>query len=95
MYGKLEKYARDEKRKIWSDPSPIAPWNYRKGERKVVAQIEEDRIEEEFVIICNSESAYTYHSYRCGGLSRCRSKVLRIKLGKAKKWGYKPCKMCF
>ena len=31
---KLEKDARDAKKGLWVDPSPIPPWLYRKGRRE-------------------------------------------------------------
>ena len=31
-FAQAEKYARSEKIGIWSDPSPVAPWDFRKGE---------------------------------------------------------------
>ncbi|HPI00307.1 MAG TPA: thermonuclease family protein [Chitinophagaceae bacterium] len=33
-WGSLEKQAREKKIGLWSQPNPIAPWNYRRQKRK-------------------------------------------------------------
>lgn len=47
------------------------------------------------VIICNSSSAYAYHSYECRGLARCRSSVSWVTVSEAESMGRVPCKICY
>ncbi len=47
------------------------------------------------VYICQSRSAYAYHSYECRGLSRCTHGIVKITKAQAIKLGYKPCKICY
>ena len=47
------------------------------------------------VLICQSRSAYAYHSYECRGLNRCRSEVSRVSVSEARNFGYVPCKICY
>lgn len=47
------------------------------------------------VLICNSSSAYAYHSYECRGLSRCRSDISRVTKNEAQSMGRTPCKICY
>lgn len=50
---------------------------------------------EQMVLICNSKSAYAYHSHYCSGLSRCKSSVSKVKKSEAEAMGYVPCKKCY
>jgi len=47
------------------------------------------------VYICQSRSAYAYHSHICRGLARCTHGIVRITRAQAIKMGYKPCKICY
>lgn len=47
------------------------------------------------VYICQSRSAYAYHSYECRGLSRCTHGIVKITKAQAIKLGYRPCKICY
>ncbi|MGF7216653.1 hypothetical protein GGR92_002820 [Spirosoma lacussanchae] len=47
------------------------------------------------VLICESRSAYAYHSHECHGLARCRSTISRVSTGSARSLGYKPCRICY
>jgi len=48
------------------------------------------------VYICNSSSAYAYHSSTgCYGLGRCRHTVSKVTLIEAKEMGYRACKICY
>ncbi len=48
------------------------------------------------VYICNSGSAYAYHSSNgCHGLGRCRHTISRVTLSEAKNEGYRACKICY
>ena len=47
------------------------------------------------VLICNSSSAYAYHSSRCRGLNRCKAGISSVSVSEAKGSGYKACKICY
>ncbi|MCG8687768.1 MAG: SH3 domain-containing protein, partial [Desulfobacterales bacterium] len=47
------------------------------------------------VLICNSKSSYSYHRYKCRGLSRCKAEINRLTLSNAKSSGYRACKICY
>lgn len=47
------------------------------------------------VYICNSSSAYAYHSGYCRGLNRCTHSVSRVSISEARNMGYVPCKICY
>ena len=49
----------------------------------------------EKVIVCNSKSAYAYHSHECSGLSRCTHGTSTITKSEAVERGYRPCKICY
>jgi hypothetical protein len=51
----------------------------------------------EYVYICNSTTAYAYHSIKdCSGLNRCTHEILKITKDEAvDKYGRKPCKVCY
>lgn len=51
---------------------------------------------ETYVYICDSRTAYAYHSSEnCSGLNRCSHKILKITLDEAiNKYHRKPCKIC-
>ena len=48
-----------------------------------------------YVAICESPSAYAYHSRVCRGLARCTHGVSQVTVVKALKVGYVPCKICY
>ncbi|TSD66352.1 hypothetical protein FFF34_002825 [Inquilinus sp. KBS0705] len=49
----------------------------------------------EYVLICNSSSAYAYHSYECRGLSRCTHEISKVTKKQAIKLGYRACRICY
>ena len=51
----------------------------------------------DLVWICMGGCAYAYHSNRdCPGLNRCKSEIVQVTLGEAKKKGRrKPCSKCY
>ena len=51
----------------------------------------------ELVWICMGGCAYAYHSNsNCSGLNRCKSEIVQVTLGEAKKKGRKqPCQKCY
>jgi hypothetical protein len=52
------------------------------------------RVEAE-VYICDSKTAYAYHSSKdCRGLNRCTHEIKKIKLSEAKNLKRSPCKIC-
>lgn len=48
-----------------------------------------------YVLICESRSAYAYHSHMCHGLNRCRSAISRVSRTQAAEAGYVPCRICY
>lgn len=51
--------------------------------------------EEATVLICNSSSAYAYHSYECSGINRCKSTISKVSISEATRKEYRPCKICY
>jgi hypothetical protein len=51
---------------------------------------------ETYVYICDSRTAYAYHSSdHCRGLSNCKHTILKVTLSDAvNKYDRKPCKIC-
>lgn len=49
-----------------------------------------------YVYICNSSTAYVYHSSKdCRGLSHCTHEIVRVLLSDAvNKYGRRACKIC-
>ncbi len=47
-----------------------------------------------YVAICESRSAYAYHSGMCRGLARCTHGVSQVTVAQAQGSGYRPCKIC-
>lgn len=48
-----------------------------------------------YVAICESLSAYAYHSGMCRGLARCTHGVIQVSVAQARNAGYVPCKICY
>ena len=51
---------------------------------------------ETYVYICNSNTAYAYHSTKsCRGLNRCSHDILKVSLSEAvNTYRRRPCKIC-
>jgi hypothetical protein len=47
------------------------------------------------VLICDSKSAYAYHSHYCQGLKRCKAEVIKMTKEEAIRIGRKPCGYCY
>jgi hypothetical protein len=47
------------------------------------------------VYICLSSGAVAYHSHYCGGLKKCKQKIVKVSLSEAKSRGYRACKTCY
>jgi endonuclease YncB( thermonuclease family) len=98
-YAQLENKARSEKRGLWAENNPVAPWDFRGGKgtqrTKPVQETSPTQTNtEKTVLICNSRSSYAYHSYQCRGLSRCTSGISKVTVKEAVNKGYQPCKIC-
>ncbi|WP_460945733.1 hypothetical protein [Spirosoma daeguense] len=48
-----------------------------------------------YVSVCESRSAYAYHSGMCRGLARCTHGVSQVSVAQARTSGYVPCKICY
>jgi hypothetical protein len=51
-------------------------------------------VKETKVLICQSKYAKVYHKYRCRGLKRCRHRVIKTTLKKAKTYR-RACRICY
>lgn len=47
------------------------------------------------VLICNSSTAYAYHSHYCSGLNKCTHSVSKVKISEAVNLDRTPCKVCY
>jgi len=52
-------------------------------------------INDPLVLICNSKSAYAYHSHYCNGLNKCTHSISKIKISEAKNLNRSACKFCY
>lgn len=77
--ARAEKEARDGKKGLWADPSPVPPWEYRRGP-------EGDNPDALFV----TASGTKYHREGCRLLSKSKIPI-SFEDAKAK---YQPCKVC-
>lgn len=106
--AQLEEEARRQKKGLWVDSLPIAPWDFRHGTGNAISSTNgnstssnQSTIEnnssikvEGNVLICNSASSYAYHKYKCSGLSRCKSEIKEISQDQATTQGRTQCKVC-
>ena len=83
--ARLEKVARAEKRGLWSQANPIAPWDWRHG--KCLAATEE--------VIGNRRSR-VYHAPLCGSVGRMKAenKVPFKTAAEAEEAGYRKGRDC-
>ena len=49
------------------------------------------------VFLCDSETAYAYHSSSgCSGLNRCKHEIIKVtKSDAVNQYGRRPCKICY
>lgn len=87
--GYLENDARRLERGLWSQPNPVAPWDFRKNKRdkskaaasKPIAKPADASRE---VFICPTGSAETYHlKPDCYVLNRCKGQIETVTRGHA------------
>ena len=89
--GYLENDARRLERGLWSQPNPVAPWDFRKNKREKgnksqqkTAAIATPSDASREVFICPSGSAATYHlKPDCPVLKRCKSQIEATTRGNA------------
>ncbi|MCX6212866.1 hypothetical protein [Spirosoma sp.] len=53
------------------------------------------RVTVAYVFICESRSAYAYHSGMCRGLARCTHEVSQMSMTQARSTCYVPRKICY
>jgi endonuclease YncB( thermonuclease family) len=87
--GYLENDARRLERGLWSQPDPVAPWEFRKNKREKSKNASQKPIAEPAdadreVFICPTGSAGTYHvKPDCPVLKRCKSQIEAVTRGHA------------
>ena len=95
----LENEARNTKRGLWADPSPIPPWEFRHGPPTAFTPnpqstpIPTADLSPAFTsqTVYITTSGKKYHRERCRYLTKSK---IPIGLDDAKRRGYTPCKVC-
>jgi micrococcal nuclease len=97
----LETDARQYKRGLWSQPNPIAPWDFRKGRKTMAGSkttfpvMEQSRVNKNVCYYCDSKGSNTYHYDRnCHILKRCKAKIKTTTPQVADSLGRTACKVC-
>lgn len=49
----------------------------------------------EYVLICVSPTAHSYHIGQCRGLQKCTHEIKKVTLSEAQQMGRKPCGFCY
>lgn len=92
----LEKQARSEEIGLWSDPNPIAPWDYRHGTNNRFSKVQSDKLinhvnADEFH---GNQNSFKFHKPDCKSFN-CKNCTAIFKTREeAIKAGYRPCKIC-
>ncbi|KAA9340536.1 thermonuclease family protein [Adhaeribacter soli] len=87
--GYLENDARRLERGLWSQPNPVAPWDFRKNKREKSQAASQKPIAkpadaDREVFICPTGSASTYHTRPdCPVLKRCKGQIEVVTRGTA------------
>ncbi len=87
--GYLENDARRLERGLWSQPNPVAPWDFRKNKREKSQAASQKPIPkpadaDREVFICPIGSAATYHIQpTCSVLKRCKGQLETVTRGHA------------
>ncbi len=93
-YEQAERTARAEKRSLWADPSPVPPWEFRRGKRelKVVATAPAATSGE----VIGNKNSRIYHRPECPDYSKIaeRNRVYFKTPAEAAKAGYRVAGNC-
>lgn len=104
----LEIEAREARRGLWVDPSPTAPWDFRKTRRsgrkplpasdrqetKLKSVTTSDQSGQQ-VFLCDSKGATTFHRDQdCRHLKNCEAPVISLSSQQARARARKACKTC-
>ncbi len=99
LLKKLNAEAMTQQKGLWSDPAPLAPWDYRERQAKKVEKQEQQEEEsvafegpggEEGVFI--TKTGGQYHRHGCKYLDKTQRVISRAE---AEQRGYNPCPECF
>ena len=90
-----EVVARKERLSLWDDKSPVAPWEWRKGNRNQNARVKPERLvptkEGLNTTVYIAKSGKKYHAAGCRYL---KAKGKRVSLFEAQGLGLSACKVC-
>ncbi|GAB2531612.1 thermonuclease family protein [Rufibacter soli] len=107
--ARLEQEARAHKWGLWADPSPQAPWDFRKQRKSNSASPAKASTQAKRastggatitnkntpVYLCQSKAATTYHiRTNCYRLQTCKKGIETVTLAQAKRQGRTPCSVC-
>jgi micrococcal nuclease len=85
VLARLEAQARQEKRGLWSQPSPIAPWDWRKGQGRPIA-----------AGVIGNRRSHVYHLAHCPAPVQMKkaNRVTFATAADAEAAGYRPAGDC-
>jgi micrococcal nuclease len=91
-YEQAEQTARTDKRGLWADPPPVAPWENRKGKRDAVAKVKPVTNGQ----IIGNRSSRVYHRPDCLAYNDVgeRNRVFFKTAAEAEKAGYRVAGNC-
>ena len=97
ILAEKETSARISKVGLWSEGSPIPPWDWRRNKSNKKIKNNSDKGNESGkVVVCGLNSTTKYHKdHECRGLINCKRNVYEIDINSAKNSGRAPCLICY